>query len=308
MSKDNNKDNGLINGIVLITIGVIALMVTVFDFTIEWGELAKLWPVFIIIFGLSILPINKIIKSILVVITILSSCILYYNAVNEDASYEEESYYYDSNNKDVNVQEFAEPYRDDIKTAKVEINYGAGSLRLNAPVSELVKASNASNFYVQDFSVRYNGNHADICFGGEDNISVKGKTVDSNRFNIALNDNPIYDFEINVGACGLNFDFSDYKVSDIDINSGACNIELKLGELHDKTKVEIETGVSDLRIGIPSGSGCRVECESVMSSKDFEGFDKKSSNVYETPNYRTADNVVDIHFNGAISDFKVYKY
>ena len=56
---------------------------------------------------------------------------------------------------------------------------------------ELVKASNTSNFYVQDFSVRYNGKHADICFDGEDNISVTGKTIDSNRFNIALNDNPI---------------------------------------------------------------------------------------------------------------------
>ena len=124
MSKDNNKDNGLINGIILITIGVVSLMVTVFDFTIDWAELAKLWPVFIIIFGLSILPINKIIKSILVVITILLSCILYYNAVNEEASYEEESYYYDSNNKDINVQEFAEPFRNNINTAKVEINYG----------------------------------------------------------------------------------------------------------------------------------------------------------------------------------------
>ena len=308
MSKDNNKDNGLINGIILITIGVVSLMVTVFDFTIEWAELAKLWPVFIIIFGLYILPINKIIKSILVVIMILLSCVLYYNAVNVEDSYEEESYYDVPDNKDTHVQEFSESYKDNINTAKVEINYGAGSLRLNAPVEELVKASNTSNFYVQDFSVRYNGKHADICFDGEDNISVTGKTIDSNRFNIALNDNPIYDFEINVGACGMNFDFSDYKVSDIDINSGACNIELKLGELHDKTKVEIETGVSDLRIGIPSGSGCRVECESVMSSKDFEGFDKRSSNVYETPNYRTAENVIDIHFNGAISDFKVYKY
>lgn len=308
MSKENNKENGLINGIVLITIGVIALLVTVFDFTIEWAELAKLWPVFIIIFGLSLLPINKIIKSILVVIMILLSCVLYYNAVNEDDSYEEESYYYDSNDKDTNVQEFSEPFRNNINTAKVEINYGAGSLRLGAPVNELVKASNASNYYVQDFSVRYNGKHADICFGGEDNISVNGKTVDSNRFNIALNNNPIYDFEINVGACGLNFDFSDYKVSDIDINSGACNIELKFGDIYDKTKVEIETSVSDLRIGIPSNSGCRIECESVMSSEDFDGFDKKSSNVYETPNYLTADNVIDIHFSGAISDFKVYKY
>lgn len=308
MSKENNKDSGLINGIVLIAIGVIALLVTFFDFSIDWSEILKLWPVFIIIFGLSILPVNKIVKSILVVIMILLSCVLYYNAVNEDDVVEEVLYYDNSNNKDVTVQEFSESFKEGINTANVEINYGAGSLYLNAPVDELVKASNASNYYVQDFSVKYKDDHADICFDGKDNISVNGNTIDSNHFNIALNNNPIYDFELNVGACGINFDFSDYKVSDIDINSGACDIDLKLGDLYDKTEVDIETGVSDIKIGIPLNSACRVECESVLSSKSFEGFNKKSSNVYETSNYHSAKNQIEIRFNGAISDFEIYRY
>ena len=76
MSNDNNRDNGLVSGIILITIGIIALMATFFDFEIVWEELAKLWPVFIIIFGISILPLNKIMKSISVILLILISCVL----------------------------------------------------------------------------------------------------------------------------------------------------------------------------------------------------------------------------------------
>ena len=83
MSKDN-KDNGLVNGIILIAIGIIALMVTFFDLEIVWSELAKFWPVFVIIFGISILPLNKFLKSVFVIILILLSCILYYNNVNDN--------------------------------------------------------------------------------------------------------------------------------------------------------------------------------------------------------------------------------
>ena len=42
MSNDNNRDNGLVSGIILITIGIIALMATFFDFEIVWEELTMI--------------------------------------------------------------------------------------------------------------------------------------------------------------------------------------------------------------------------------------------------------------------------
>ena len=64
-NKEKKNDDGIVGGIILIVIGLIALMVTFFDIEIVWSEIAKLWPVFIIIFGISILPFNKFFKSIL---------------------------------------------------------------------------------------------------------------------------------------------------------------------------------------------------------------------------------------------------
>ena len=106
----------------------------------------------------------------------------------------------------------------------------------------------------------------------------------------------------------MNFDFSEYKVSDVEINSGASNIDIKLGDLFDLTRIVISTGVSKIRIGIPNNSGCRVECESILSLKDFDGFVKKSSNVYETSNYSSSKNNIEIEFEGAMSEFEVYRY
>ena len=310
MSKDNKnkeKDNGLISGIILITIGIIALMVTFFDLQIVWSELAKFWPVFMIIFGISILPLNKLLKSLGVIILILISCVLYYNNVNGRTS-SLESFNYEMIDEDVDVQEFSESFKSDVKTADVEIEYGAGTLFLSSPVEYLVKATNASNYIVQDFSVIYEKDKAEIKFEGGNNVNMNGKDFKSNNFNIALNKNPIYDFEVNLGACNMNFDFSEYKVSEVDINGGACSIDIKLGDKYGDTDVMLVTGVSDIRIGVPENSGCRIECESVLSNKDFKGFVKKSSNIYETSNFMTASSHVKIKFEGAISDFEIYRY
>lgn len=307
MNKENNKDNGLINGIILIAIGIIALMVTFFDIEIVWSELAKFWPIFLVIFGISLLPINKLLKSVFVIILILLSCILYCNNVNGDVK-THATFSYEMIEDDVNIQEFSEPYNTEVRTADVEISYGAGNVFLSSPVDYLVKATNASNYIVQDFSVIYEKNHADIDFEGGNNVNINGKDFKSNNFNIALNENPIYDFEVDLGACNTNLDFSEYKVSEINVNGGACDINIKLGDLYGTTNVNLETGVSDIKIGIPSTSGCRIECETVLSNKDFSGFDKKSGNIYETANYLSANKHIIIKLEGAISDFEIYRY
>ena len=305
----NKKDDGLIGGIILIAIGIIALMVTFFDFKIVWEELAKFWPVFIIIFGVSLLPLNKVLKSVCVILIIIISCLIYSNEVNgnENLSDEKTS---EILMEEVETQEFSSPFKDNTTEASVEINYGAGMLYLNSPVEELVKARNMSDKIVQNLYLEYEDSHADIVFDVEDdNYQVNNiEEVKSNRFDISLNKNPIYDFELNLGASELNFDFSEYKVSDVEINSGASNIDIKLGEYYNSTKVVINTGVSKIRIGIPNNSGCRLECESVLTLKDFDGFSKKSSNVYETSNYSSAENNIEIEFEGAMSEFEVYRY
>ncbi|MBR5214966.1 MAG: hypothetical protein IKV80_01945, partial [Bacteroidales bacterium] len=297
----NKRDEGLVGGIILIAIGIIALLVTFFDVDIVWSELAKFWPVFIIIFGVSLLPLNKVLKSVSVIVIILISCLIYCNEVNGNENTSDEMTSEVLLEEGIETQEFFAPFKDNITEASVEINYGAGVLYLNSPVAELVKARNMSDKISQNFYLEYEGSHAEILFDVEDdNYQVNNvDEVKSNRFDISLNEAPIYDFELNLGACEMNFDFSEYKVSDIEINSGASNIDIKLGELFDSTRIVISTGVSKIRIGIPSNSGCRVECESVLSLKDFDGFVKKSSNVYETSNYSSAENNIEIEFEGA---------
>lgn len=323
MSNEKKNDSGMVSGIVLIFIGIIALLVTFFDLELIWSEIWNLWPVFLIILGISVLPFGKMIKSIAVIITVLASCMIYYNNVKDYYSDDEAvNIYYDDDSyaESVDVQEFSEEFNNNISTASVDIEYGAGELRLNPPVENLLRATNASNDINIDFSLKYEGDHADIDFDVRDNsntdvkININGNDVinnnvfTSNHFNLALNEAPIYDFDISLGACDLKYDFSSYKVSEIDIDAGACKLDLKLGNLNAFTDVDIETGVSSIKIGVPESSACRIECESVMTNKGFDGFEKKSSGIYETDNYYSATEKINIKLSGAISDVKIYRY
>lgn len=313
MSKNEKKnDNGLVTGILFVVVGIVALFVTFFDIEIIWSEIAKLWPVLLILMGVSMIPFNKILKSIVVIIIMLISFVVYCEMTDDDFDEDNvENVYYDDNynKEDVHVQEFSESYSENISTATIELDYGAGEIRLNSPVNELVKATNASNDVKQDFSVIYEGRHAEIDFDvNETTINEVKKKYTSNHFNLSLNENPIYDFDISLGACDLNFDMTPYKVSDIDIDAGACNIDLKIGNRNPLINVNIETGVSSVRIGIPKSSACRIECESVMINKGFEDFVKKSGNIYETENYYSSTEKINVVFTGAISDVKIYRY
>ena len=184
----NKKDDGLIGGIILIAIGIIALMVTFFDLKIEWEELAKFWPVFIIIFGVSLLPLNRLLKSVGVVIIIIISCLIYCNEVNGNENLSDEMASEVLMEEGVETQEFSSPFKDNITEASVEVNYGAGMLYLNSSVTELVKARNMSDQIVQNLYLEYEGSHADIVFDVEgDNYQVNNiEEVKTNRSSLLL--------------------------------------------------------------------------------------------------------------------------
>lgn len=62
----NNDTFG--RGLVLIIVGVIALLLTFFEVEIDWSVMTKLWPILLIIIGIGLMPINKWIRTALILI------------------------------------------------------------------------------------------------------------------------------------------------------------------------------------------------------------------------------------------------
>ena len=83
-NNENNKEKGFSQGIILIIIGVIFTMVTLFDFDINWYVVAKMWPLLLIIIGVCIMPINKWIRTVIALALLAFGCVLYQQKADDE--------------------------------------------------------------------------------------------------------------------------------------------------------------------------------------------------------------------------------
>lgn len=83
-NNENKKDNGFGKGIILIIIGVIALMMTFFDFEIDWHLLSKMWPLLLIIIGVCIMPINKWVRTVIALILLVFGAVMYHQKASDE--------------------------------------------------------------------------------------------------------------------------------------------------------------------------------------------------------------------------------
>ena len=297
-------------GIVLILIGGLFIMdnFNIVDF--HWASLLSLWPVVFVLWGISILPIKNIWKTIVSLIVLVVS--LGYALQDTPENHDWWMFHHD---RDMNVQttdalEIQQeriPYDSTFSRAKLELDGAAG----------IFSIEDTSKEYLLDFHKKGNRGKYKIEPESEDDIYVVNIERDSksvqkqdkfNKATIKLNDKPLWDIELNLGAADAQMDLSKFRVRDVDIEGGASDVNLKLGSKVSDIQLEVDAGASNFELQVPESSGCRLQAEAVLSNKDFEGFEKESSGLYLTKGYEDAENKIDIVVDAAISNFKIERY
>ncbi len=319
---NNNIKKGFNSGVLLIAIGVVGLFFTLSDIPVVFSLMWKFWPVLLLIIGVLFLPVKSLIKIIFLSVTIIVACIIYAVEVKDYThSYSYDNYNdnsYDNIGDDVNTQLFSEPYSHDVDYAEVNVEYGAGKMFMKKPCEDLIESCNGSNVLRQTFEVRYDDDKVKVDIEMEPGLKINynnkkysltyNDDAKDNSYSLALNENPVWDLEFDVGMVDMDFDFSDYKVSKIDINGGLSTIDIKLGDKWDHTYVEIDADASDIVLRIPKDSGCSIDMDSAFTNKNLEGFNKVERNMYQSGNYAYSDNKVFIDIESGLSNITVLRY
>jgi hypothetical protein len=315
------KSKNLIIGLLVLFFGVVTLLSTLNVFDFHWSIVWRLWPMILVIFGITLLPLNDYIKGALVLAALGVGCLLYhveakhyegnaitrfYNNIKSWDLYGDEDEDEDDDDTYAVDQHFSEPFAD-VEHASIDIDFGAGDLRLMKPCAELVKVDAQSNFVKYSFRTETGDERTAIFVSGRGHTKHVGKK-NENDLNIALCALPIWDFSLDMGASDAELDFSPYKVSSIDIDGGACDLDLKLGDSGCDTKVEINTGASDIDIKVPMGVDCEINIESAITGKDFTGFEKIERGLWRTPNFGQGAYKIVIDLSCAVSDISVNRY
>lgn len=324
------KSRNLFIGILVLFTGIVALLSSLGVIEFHWSILWKLWPMFLIVIGIALLPLNDYIKAGILLAALGVGCLLYHaeskryegNAVtrffnrhftqwnwdddddkdDDDATQAATDYGFQRD------QHFSEPFRE-VERASMDIEFGAGELTLAPPCAELTKIDINSTFV--QYSFRSEGDNSDASFHltGKGTTKHIHKTKDNtNEIEIALCAHPVWNVSIDMGAADAELDFSPYQVSELEINGGACDLDLKLGDSGFDTKVEINTGASDIDISVPSGLDCEVRIESAITGKDFKGFEKVERGLWRTPGFGQGSHQMVIEINCAVSDVSIEQY
>ena len=318
------KASSIFWGGFLVFLGIFFLLDNFDILQIYPGEVLKLWPLLLIVWGVALLKIPNIIKAILAALSGFFLAVLIISLFNirindfvdfniNDVSFEDLA-----NDSTLTLHTYSEtyPFSDSLNTDsnRVTLNLSAGGGRFifkgytyklvevrsaNADTEVLTKVSEN----IADVDIEYGSNKIEIN-SLEDLEQIGNKRIAS----VKLHKDPLWYLQIESGASKIDLDLIDKKVRELSIDAGVSDISIKLGDRVENVEVDLETGVSNIRISIPNNSGCRINSTSVLTSKKFKDFHKTNGNTYETNNFEKAQNKIYISLEGALSDIEVVRY
>lgn len=307
-------------GVILIFAGVLFILQNLNIIYFDWMSLWRLWPVILVLWGVSIIPVHNWIKLILVLLVLGGSLSF---MLNKSVYWEEDRRSWDTelfdddffdndddndqNNRRYSTQTFNIPYEDSSKYVELRMEAAAGKFTINNNSDELLKFNRKGNSAEYSYVIKTIDSSSVIDIEME-NASVNFGKNHKNTVNLSLNDYPIWDINLSAGAASIDFDLKDYNINRLVIEGGAASIKVELGDKTETTHVDIEAGASSVVIKIPEESGCLLNLDAVFSGKKIQGFEKTDHGKYRTANFDEAINKVYIDAETAVSSFTIIRY
>ena len=305
------KTSNIFWGVFFITIGGLVLLGNLTDLNFTWNSAWKFWPMVLILIGVSILVKNQIGKGIVAGLAALVLALTIYASISATTNLIDNDFEINFGDEVAvfDTTYFSQEYSDSIKTATLNFSGGAGGFKMLTPTDKLLDFRTEG--VRENFTLERNDldSHSEINFEMKSNHSIKlGKKNYKNNVELSLNSNPEWDLNFDVGAASLDLDLTQYKVNNLDIDMGAAALNVKLGNLADVTRFKINAGASDIDILIPDSVGCEIKSDAALSSKNYEGFNKISKELYRSENFDKYSKKIYIDIDCGVSSIDVKKY
>lgn len=305
-------------GIMLVLIGVLFILKNVGMIYFDWHTIWRLWPVVLILWGISILPVKDYIKLIISVAAIAISVLLvnqydktgYYNFGRNNRNSGNRFEWNNKNYGDSNEskQEMFQMLDSLVTRVELKMEAAAGEFSIDETIPEdkmltFLKTGNIGNYSMtsrDDSTKRF----VELKIN-ESNVRMQNR---GNKVVLGLNTYPTWDLDLDIGAASIDFDLSSYKVGKLDIDGGACSVKIKLGEASEHTDVDIEAGAASIELLIPTGAGAELKTETALTSRNFQGFKKVNTGLYRTDNFETSNQKIMIDIDAAVSSISIKRY
>ncbi|MEJ2595139.1 MAG: DUF5668 domain-containing protein, partial [bacterium] len=213
-------------GVILIFLGILFILSNLNMIQFDWYHLWRLWPVVLILWGVSILPAHNLIKMFLTLLVLGGTVYFMVDrtiAWDKGRSFNIEKWedWDDADNMPVS-QSFNIPYDDSVSNAMLELDLAAGSFYIDDSTNNLIDFNKKGDKVKYSYNIKRTDERAVIRIEREENKIITGKSKHSVSLN--LNAEPVWDLNLDVGAASLQFDLSDFKIKNLDLDGGAASL------------------------------------------------------------------------------------
>jgi hypothetical protein len=300
-------------GVVLIFVGVLFILQNLHVIHFDWMNLWRLWPVVLVLWGVSILPANSWIKLILTLLILSASIFFMVDQTSpwDDYNYDSNVEWWDDWDSDDATpidQYFDVPFDDTVSFASLNMDAAAGSFVVDQTTDKLMQFDKRGAMTNYSYIVKTLDDKTEVMIEPEEDKITINRKKNKNSVNLSLNTYPVWTITMDVGASSMNFDLTPYKVKKLDIDGGAASFKFKLGDNYEKTDVNIDAGASSIKLMIPESSGCDLRISTVLSGRDINGFEKIEHGHYQTENFESASNKIFINVDAAVSSYSITRY
>ncbi len=302
--------------LILIAIGTLFMLNNFGVLEFGFRHLWSLWPLILILWGISILPIRDGIK-IVALCAVLGLTVVYYDRIAEHSSWfrfgnihinhrdwdgdEEESDTYNYQPQNLSV-----PFDSVNMKGILRLEAAAGNFSLQGVTSDYLTFNKTGDIGNYSLTTTDEGGRKKINLSLEE--SGVRHNIKENKVDIRLSEKPAWNLDFDIGAAEILMDLRDYRIDTSSIDAGASSIHIQLGNKQPLTVMTFNAGASSITIDIPKESGCQIRSESFLISKEFDGFSRKGDGIYQTDNFTTSPNKIYLTVKTAISKIEINRY
>lgn len=115
--------------------------------------------------------------------------------------------------------------------------------------------------------------------------------------------------DLDGGAGSFQLNLRGLDVHSVMLRSGAAEIGLEFDAIGTHTGVEVESGVSGVRVKVPRDAGLRVHLDGLTDHNlSTVGLLRGSNGYWQTPDYDATERTIEIHATTGLGDLKVERY
>ena len=260
---------------------------------VNFDYLLRLWPVFIILIGLSLLSRGTLIGAVLS--TVFTFAVIALIVI---------SFFLPAKTLELKNYNFDIARNPSASRADVVIKEGAATLTIDSGASGIAAGSMESNAMELFTNSVMEDSTQRVTISSKGSIHFFGGHFENNMHVNLAEDIPT-SLTINAGASSLDLDLSKIRVENLRIDAGASKINLILGDKPDTAAIDIKAGVSSIEISLPRDLGVRIKAKADLSTKSFSDFRQLDEDSYESNNYALSAKKMEMSIDAGASNIMV---